>query len=121
PASAENRPKGRFSGRFGPKERFPPSAASMVAALLHGEIAPFRLISPPMIFPPQAVIGDSSPSEKTEKERKKRRAWFRYRAFLNVSQKGPPGETLAFFPFCSIIRMKRNQKTAGSYPAREVC
>ena len=37
------------------------SAASMVATPLHGEIAPFRLISPPMKFPPQAVIGGSSP------------------------------------------------------------
>ena len=37
------------------------SAASKVATPLHGEIAPFRLISPPMKFPPQAVIGGSSP------------------------------------------------------------
>ena len=32
----------------------------MVATPLHGEIAPFRVISPPMKFPPQAVIGGSS-------------------------------------------------------------
>ena len=41
--------------------RGPSSAASKVATPLHGEIAPFRLISPPMKFPPQAVIGGSSP------------------------------------------------------------
>ena len=41
------------------------SAASMVATPLHGEIAPFRLISPPMKFPPQAVIGGSSPRPDT--------------------------------------------------------
>ena len=29
----------------------------MVATPLHGEVAPFRLISPPMRFPPQAAIG----------------------------------------------------------------
>ena len=36
------------------------SADSKVATPLHGEIAPFRLISPLMRFPPQAVIGGSS-------------------------------------------------------------
>ena len=40
--------------------RAPSSAGSIVATPLHGEIAPFRLISPPMRFPPQAVIGGSS-------------------------------------------------------------
>ena len=41
----------------------PNSAGSIVATPLHGEIAPFRLISPPMRFPPLAVIGGSSPDQ----------------------------------------------------------
>ena len=50
--------KGMLGRRWGLSA--PNSAGSIVATPHDGEIAPFRLISPPMKFPPQAVIGGSS-------------------------------------------------------------
>ena len=57
---AENMPKGMFSGRCGP-----PARAVTIRKLNRRKSAScghcsFRLISPPMRFPPQAVIGGSS-------------------------------------------------------------
>ena len=42
----------------------PSSATLKVATLLHGEIAPFRLISPRTEHPPQAAVRGSSPTRR---------------------------------------------------------
>ncbi len=46
--------------------RGPSSATSKVATLLHGEIAPFRLISPRTEHPPQAAVRGSSPRQEDD-------------------------------------------------------
>ena len=46
--------------------RGPRSATSKVATPLHGEIAPFRLISPRTEHPPQAAVRGSSPRQEDD-------------------------------------------------------
>ena len=58
------------------KERFPPSATSIVATPLHAELAPFRSISPPIGFPPLAEINGSSPIRESNKGINQKRSPF---------------------------------------------
>ena len=60
------------------------SAASMVATPLHGEIAPFRLISPRAKLPPQAVARGSSPDGFSSRS---------MRSSLRSAQELPGGKT----------------------------
>ena len=84
------------------------SAASKVATPLHGELAPFRLISPRAKLPPQAVARGSSPhgfSSRFAPGRKNRKV----EKFLSV----------VYAPYRNFSSSRRTRRRCG-FQSREV-